>query len=140
MGDIGNSITPDPWYEAGIKNKENIYMPVTQSQQLSLQWKANDAALITALQKQNISIVSVIFSGRPVVLKDVITKSDAVIAAFLPGTLGGNALANAMFGDYRFRHKGFSNTLTFPWPRNMNDVIKHFADGNLFPMGFGLST
>ncbi len=67
-------------------------------------------------------------------------NSDAVLAAFLPGRLDGKALARSVFGDYRFRSQaaGLSNTLTFPWPRNMLDINNHFAAGSLYPIGYGL--
>ena len=65
--------------------------------------------------------------------------SDALIAAFLPGTLGGQALADAIFGQYAFRTKTRSNTLSFPWPRDMKDIENHFKYGSLFPAGYGLS-
>jgi len=90
-----------------------------------------------------------VYSGRPVILSEggkraPLTTSDALIAAFLPGTLGGQAIANAISGDYLFRkneiNAGMSNTLTFPWPRNMQEVENHFVSGALYPMGYGLET
>lgn len=149
MGDIGNSHQPDIWYDRGAKGGENKYMPLVQSKNLKLEWSKKDAAAVQALrqsiQAKDIRVITIVYSGRPVVLTEggsraPFTNSDVVIAAFLPGTLGGDALANAITGNYLFLKNGYSNRLTFPWPRDMDDVSHHFANGALFPVGFGLST
>lgn len=44
-------------------------------------------------------VVTVIFSGRPLVLTDVEACSDAVIEAWWPGTMGGAALADILIGE-----------------------------------------
>jgi beta-glucosidase len=145
MGDIGNTHTPDKWYDVGAANQYNFYLGLPQSQDLSLKFNANEASAIQTLKEKGIKVVTVVYSGRPIILSEggsaaPLPNSDAVIAAFLPGTLGGKALAKTIFGGYHFRSAahGASNTLTFPWPRNMQDVSSHFADGSLFPMGYGL--
>jgi beta-glucosidase len=51
----------------------------------------------------NIPVVSVLFSGRPMLVPEIMETSDAFIAAFLPGTQGGEAIANALFGKYGFK-------------------------------------
>ena len=144
MGDIGNSQEADALYNSGIQSGLNAYMPAVQSQTLALNFTPEQAQLITQLRNKDISNVTVVYSGRPIILP--LGQSDAVIAAFLPGTLGGQAVANAIFGVYHFKHfkhfgrfKGYSNTLTFPWPENMEQVTDHFAHGALFPVGYGLS-
>ena len=125
------------------KNYGIEYTPLVQSQNLSLQWTADDANLIQWLRNKNIPVVTVIYSGRPVILTEGGTQaplpnSDAVIAAFLPGSRGGQALMNAIVGDYKFGSHQGSNKLTFPWPRNMDDISSHFQEGSLYPTGFGL--
>jgi beta-glucosidase len=42
--------------------------------------------------------------------------SDAFVAAWLPGTTGGQAVVGALFGDYVFRNHDNVNTLPVPWP------------------------
>ena len=146
MGDIGNNEVSDVWYDVSSKRKANIYMSVIQNRVLDLQFNGIEAQAIAALKKQQIPVINVVYSGRPIILsgggiKSPLANSDAVIAAFLPGTLGGKALSNAIFGDYHFRSasKGQSNTLTFPWPENMTQVENNFSAGALFSVGYGLA-
>ena len=146
MGDIGNPHQTDFWY-ALASNTTNAYLSQPQSQFLGLMFTTSDAAAIQALRKQGIPIITVVYSGRPLILSTggvlaPLPHSDALIAAFLPGTLGGKALSNALFGDYRFRSEanGTSNTLTFPWPANMDQVANHFTHGALFSIHYGLAT
>lgn len=143
MGDIGNPHEVDEWYDSGIANHENNYMPNEQSEVLQLTWSNTDAETLNKLRDKSIPIVTIVYSGRPVVLtagNAPLSNSNAVIAAFLPGTLGGDALANAMVGQYRFQYNHLSNMLTFPWPRNMQDVVDRFKNGELFKAGYGLPT
>jgi beta-glucosidase len=146
MGDIGNAEAPDLSYNTGASDGTNKYMKMPQNQILDLQLSDVEAQAIATLRKQQIPVITVVYSGRPIILsnggiKSPLENSDAVIAAFLPGTLGGKALSKAIFGDYHFRSasKGQSNTLTFPWPENMMQVENHFATGVLFPVGYGLA-
>ena len=45
-------------------------------------------------------IVSVVFCGSPLELKEVCELSDAVLIAWYPGEQGGRAIARALFGDF----------------------------------------
>lgn len=146
MGDIGNAEQPDLWYDLGATYGYNLYLGLPQSQFMGLQFTKKEADAIHDFKLRGMKVLTVAYSGRPVILSEgglaaPLPQSDAVIAAFLPGTLGGTALADAIFGHYRFRSaaNGKSNTLTFPWPRNMKDVSEHFKNGALYPVGYGLS-
>lgn len=146
MGDIGNAEAPDIWYNVGAEGGVNKYLGLPQNQVLNLQFSDLASRAIAALKQQNIAVLTVVYSGRPIILSDggiksPLNTSDVVIAAFLPGTLGGKALSDVIFGDYHLRsvNKGRSNTLTFPWPENMMQVENHFSNGALFPVGYGLA-
>lgn len=54
--------------------------------------------LITALSKTGKPLVMVVMAGRPLVIGDEAAASDAVMYAFHPGTMGGPAIANLLFG------------------------------------------
>ncbi len=59
----------------------------------------NQMELFTELVKLNKPVITIIFSGRPLVLTDVVSQSSAVLQAWFPGTEGGHALADILFGD-----------------------------------------
>jgi len=100
-----------------------------------------------------IPLVTVMFSGRPMIADAAMNISNAFISAWLPGTSGGQGVVDAISGDYLIRPNGRAdrtNTLSVDWPANM-DSLKNFpiyyADGSiprvpnpLFEVGFGLST
>lgn len=62
--------------------------------------------------------MTVLFSGRPLLVQEAMDISDAFIAAWLPGTTGGAAITNALFGTYVFRNRDNVNTLPVPWPKS----------------------
>ena len=47
----------------------------------------------------NKNIVVVLFSGRPLDIREISGKAAAVLAVWMPGTEGGNAIADVLFGD-----------------------------------------
>jgi beta-glucosidase len=54
------------------------------------------------------------------IIQDVLAESSAVVAAWLPGTSGGDGIVDALTGKYVFRPNGASdrrNTLAFDWPK-----------------------
>jgi beta-glucosidase len=55
-------------------------------------------------------------------IDDILEPSSAFIAAWLPGTSGGQGILDAITGDYLIRPNGTSskiNTLSVDWPRDM---------------------
>ena len=54
---------------------------------------------------RNIKTIVVLVSGRPLVVTDQIEKSDGFVAAWLPGSEGGNGISDVIFGDYDFTGK-----------------------------------
>ncbi|MEO7716114.1 MAG: glycoside hydrolase family 3 N-terminal domain-containing protein [Capsulimonas sp.] len=94
-----------------------------------------DLDAVANLKKANIPVVVVLLSGRPMVLGDALTQSDAFVAAWLPGAEG-QGIADVLFGDYKPTGK-----LSFPWPRTMDQIPLHYDDKKadpLFAYGFGL--
>jgi beta-glucosidase len=94
-----------------------------------------DRQAIAAAKQAGVKVVTVIVSGRPLILGDALDASDAVVAAWLPGSEG-DGVADILFG----RHAP-TGKLPFTWPRSMDQVPMNAGDKNydpLFPFGFGL--
>jgi len=54
---------------------------------------------LRTLKRAGKRIVSVVFAGRPVVMHEVAWLSDAVLMAWYPGVMGGEAIADILVGD-----------------------------------------
>lgn len=86
-------------------------------------------------------VVTVLLSGRVVQANDLINRSQAFVAAWLPGTEGGG-VADLLFRgpDGRVQHD-FTGRLAFSWPRGACQVPLNAGDADyapLFPLGYGL--
>lgn len=96
---------------------------------------------IKALKAQNIPVVSVFLTGRPLWSNLHINASDAFVVAWLPGTEGAGVADVLVAGqDGQARHD-FTGRLSFSWPADGRGEPINAADdpGVLFPYGFGLS-
>lgn len=92
-----------------------------------------DAALIARAKSSGAPVVTVLLSGRPLILNSALDDSDAFVAAWLPGTEG-EGVADDLFGDAAFTGK-----LPRPWPRDNERWSLNDPPANpLFPSGFGL--
>jgi len=84
-----------------------------------------------------VKCVTVIISGRPVVIQPYVDKIEALVAAWLPGTEG-KGVTDVLFGDYGFRGK-----LPRTWFKTVDQLPMNVGDSHydpLFPFGFGLKT
>jgi len=79
-----------------------------------------DTALLDQLAPLPQKKVLVIFAGRPLVLSDVKKKADALLYAFHPGTMGGPAVCDILFGRC-----SPSGRLTMSFPRNEGQIPIH---------------
>ncbi len=69
-----------------------------------LNLSAEDAALIAKAKASGAPVVTVLFSGRPLVLNSALADSDAFVAAWLPGTEG-LGMTDVLFGNFKFTGK-----------------------------------
>ena len=94
-----------------------------------------DLQVLRTAKASGVPVVLVVLSGRPVILGDALGLSDAVMAAWLPGTEG-QGVADVLFGEF-----APSGTLPMSWPRSMAQIPINVGDAvydPLFPIGFGL--
>jgi beta-glucosidase len=100
----------------------------------NLDLSAEDMALIAEAKNSGIPVVTVLLSGRPLVLDAALENSGAFVAAWLPGTEG-QGVADVLFGDYKPTGK-----LPRIWPRNNDQLsVNNLIGKPLFPYGFGLT-
>jgi len=92
--------------------------------------------LIAKYHEAGKRVVTVLVSGRPLLVTEELARSDAFVAAWLPGSEG-RGIAEVLFGDY-----GFKGKLGFSWPRTADQVPTNVGDPDydpLFEYGFGLT-
>ena len=104
-----------------------------QGDRKDLKLDKEDLDVIKRFKENDIPVVVVLLSGRPMIITDEIEKWDGLIAAWLPGTEG-SGVADVLFGDYNPTGK-----LSFSWPKNMNQFPINPEDDHLYSFGFGLS-
>ena len=100
-----------------------------------------DLALLKRLKKQNIPVISVFISGRPMWVNAELNASDAFVAAWLPGSEG-KAIADVLLTDKDNNIQyNFTGKLSFSWPKHATQIVNRFDAiyEPLLPYGFGLS-
>ena len=100
------------------------------------------------LKRAGKKIVSVIFAGRPFIMNEIVWLSDAVVMAWYPGAMGGQAIAEVLCGETNPSGKlcqyipydvgqipvSYREKRTF-----INCSYADIPSKPLFPFGFGLS-
>jgi beta-glucosidase len=89
-----------------------------------------DASLIARAKSAGVPVITILLSGRPLVLNSSLDDSSAFVAAWLPGTEG-LGVTDDLFGDYKFTGK-----LPRDWPHD--NYAADDAPKPLFRNGFGL--
>lgn len=100
----------------------------------------SDLELLKKLRAENIPVVAVFLSGRPMWVNPELNASDAFVAAWLPGSEGGG-VADVLFarrdGSVNYDFKG---KLPFAWPRTpLQTTADPGAEAPLFAYGYGLT-
>lgn len=81
--------------------------------------------LFTALRALGKPIVAVLLAGRPLVFNTIADQADAIVYAWFPGSEGGNALADVLFGDYNPSAK-----LPMTLPRSVGQIPLSYQQYN----------
>ncbi len=80
------------------------------------------ARLVRLVREAGTPVIAVIMAGRPLVLTDVIDDLDAVLFAWHPGTMGGAAVADLLFGV-----ESPSGKLPVTFPRAVGQVPIYYS-------------
>ena len=64
-----------------------------------LNLKGSQSEMLQALRSTGKPVVAVVMAGRPLTIERDLPHCDALLYSFHPGTMGGPALANLLFGD-----------------------------------------
>ncbi len=87
----------------------------------SLDLPGNQQALLEQLVATGKPVVLVLLSGRPNSIEWAEANVSAILHAWYPGTQGGHAVADVLFGDYNP-----SGKLPVTFPRNVGQVPIHY--------------
>jgi beta-glucosidase len=95
-----------------------------------------DLRTLDRVSGKGVPVVTLLYSGRPVAANDLISRSDAFVAAWLPGTEG-MGLADMLLARPDGRPAfNFTGRLSFDWPAG--DCLPK-SGGIQFRRGYGLS-
>ena len=102
-----------------------------------------DVALIDALKAKGVKkIITVMYSGRPLYTSREINRSDAFVAAWLPGTEG-DGLVDVLFKKADGTvDNDFTGKLSYSWPKAACQVALNKGDAGydpLYAFGYGLT-
>jgi beta-glucosidase len=122
--------------EAGSKINGQVKLLKAYGQSIELsKLYPEDLQTIKNITSKGIPVVTIMISGRPLIVDQELANSDAFITAWLPGSEG-QGVADVLFGDFNFQGK-----LSHSWPQlsqpKVNKSDKNYQP--LFPYGFGLT-
>lgn len=105
--------------------------------------------LVEAVAKAGKPVIVVLVEGRPRILGNIVEQSSAILHAYLPGSEGGRAVAEILFGGHNpcgklpFTYPRFPNALLTYDHKNWDLVNDSKSGGSGFnpqwPFGHGLS-
>ena len=102
----------------------------------------SDLAILESLRAQDIPVVSIFLSGRPLWVNKELNASNAFVAAWLPGSEGAG-IADVIFRSATGQvNHDFKGKLSFSWPKYSDQFVLNRNDDNydpLFAYGFGLT-
>jgi beta-glucosidase len=97
---------------------------------------SSDRSAVERARKSGKPVVTVLLTGRPLLIADWLPLTDALVVAWLPGSEG-DGVADVLFGGHPPRGK-----LPHSWPRSEQQIPINQGDASydpLFPYGFGLA-
>lgn len=112
-------------YAEGVGDTPNIF--ISEQQQ----------AMLAQCAASGVPVVTVLISGRPLLINQELKLSQSFVAAWLPGSEG-NGVADFLYAVDGFAPKG---KLPYAWPARYEDLpLQQESEHALFPFGFGLQS
>jgi beta-glucosidase len=161
----GEDRTGFPAAIAAARRADKIVMVIGESGDMSGEATSRTSIKIPGVQTEllqqlkalNKPIVMVLMNGRPLDLSQESELATSILEVWFPGTMGGKAITQVLYGDYNPAGK-----LTMTFPRNLGQVPIYYYEKNtgrplylanpkyksryidcpndpLYPFGFGLS-
>lgn len=99
-----------------------------------------DLAVLQAVHGKGKPVITVLLSGRPLWVNDLMNLSDTFIAAWLPGSEG-KGVSDLLVAGQDGRRYDFRGKLSFSWPKTVCQTAVNVGDANyapLFAYGYGL--
>jgi beta-glucosidase len=85
----------------------------------------NQLDLVRQVRAAGKPVIAVILAGRPLALLDIVDEVDAILYAWHPGTMGGPAIADVLFGV-----ESPSGKLPVTFPREVGQIPLYYASKN----------
>ncbi len=85
----------------------------------------NQAELVERMREVGKPVIAVIQAGRPLTLTDIVDRVDAIVFAWHPGTMGGPAIAELLFGI-----ESPSGKLPATFPRMVGQIPIYYNQKN----------
>lgn len=109
-------------------------------QRVNLDLQEEDKEVLNKAKESGLPVVVVLLSGRPMEIGDYLEQMDGLVAAWLPGSDGGNAIADVLF-DEKYDFVGKSS---LPWAWSVKQFPLTYKDSYnndklLFEYGYGLT-
>ena len=124
--DVAIIVVGETPYAEGIGDRKASELVLTEEQR----------ELIRDYSAAGVKVVTVLVSGRPLLVNEQIEQSAAFVAAWLPGSEG-QGIAEVLFGEH-----DFSGRLGFSWPRDAGQIPISVGDNEYDPLygyGYGLT-
>lgn len=112
-------------YAEGVGDTQDIWISEQQQQMLA------------ECAKSGVPLITVLISGRPLLINSQLALSDSFVAAWLPGSEG-SGIADVLYSVDGFTPVG---RLPHAWPARYEDLPLGAEDSSaLFPVGYGLQS
>jgi beta-glucosidase len=83
------------------------------------------AELVREVRKAGKPVIAVVLAGRPLTLTNIVDEVDAILFAWHPGTMGGPAIADVLFGV-----ESPSGKLPVSFPRMVGQIPTYYSQKN----------